>query len=152
MSATQNRYPHPLIERYASAEMADVFSPARQARTWRDLWIALAETERELGVDVPEAAIEAMRSARDEVDLARVAELEAGHDSTLETEDEDLVAAKHLSYTTDPAGIADCNFYIVTVPTPIGDGNRPLLTPLRAAPNSRSAAKLTGVPSSASIR
>ncbi|MCL7960014.1 MAG: adenylosuccinate lyase [marine benthic group bacterium] len=77
MSATKNRYPHPLIERYASAEMADVFSPARQARTWRDLWIALAETERDLGVDVPEAAIEAMRSARDEVDLARVAELEA---------------------------------------------------------------------------
>ncbi len=57
--------------------MADVFSPARQARVWRDLWIALAETERELGVDVPEEAIEAMRAARDEVDLTRVAELEA---------------------------------------------------------------------------
>ena len=57
--------------------MADVFSPARQARTWRDLWIALAETERDLGVDVPEEAIAAMHAARDEVDLARVAELEA---------------------------------------------------------------------------
>ncbi|MCK5482696.1 MAG: adenylosuccinate lyase, partial [Gemmatimonadetes bacterium] len=77
MSATQNRYPHPLIERYASAEMADVFSPARQARVWRDLWIALAETERDLGVAVPEEAIAAMRAVRDEVDLARVAELEA---------------------------------------------------------------------------
>ncbi|MBT8478590.1 MAG: adenylosuccinate lyase, partial [Gemmatimonadetes bacterium] len=77
MSATQSRYPHPLIERYASAEMADVFSPARQARVWRDLWIALAETERDLGVDVPEEAITAMRAARDEVDLARVSELEA---------------------------------------------------------------------------
>ena len=77
MSATKNRYPHPLIERYASAEMADVFSPARQARTWRDLWIALAVTERDLGVVVPEAAVEAMRRARDEVDRARVAELEA---------------------------------------------------------------------------
>jgi adenylosuccinate lyase len=77
LSATQNRYPHPLIERYASADMADVFSPARQARVWRDLWIALAELERELGVDVPEEAIDAMRKARDEVDLARVAELEA---------------------------------------------------------------------------
>ncbi len=77
MSATQNRYPHPLIERYASAEMADVFSPVRQALTWRDLWIALAETERELGVDVPEQAIAAMREARDSVDLSRVAELEA---------------------------------------------------------------------------
>ena len=77
MSATQNRYPHPLIERYASAEMAEVFSPARQARIWRDLWIALAETERELGVDVPEEAVAAMRNARDEVDLSRVAEIEA---------------------------------------------------------------------------
>ncbi|MDP2471276.1 MAG: adenylosuccinate lyase [Candidatus Palauibacterales bacterium] len=76
MSATQDRYPHPLIERYASADMADVFSPARQARLWRDLWIALAETERELGVDVPAEAIAAMRAARDEVDLGRVAELE----------------------------------------------------------------------------
>ena len=76
MSATQNSYPHPLIERYASAEMAEVFSPARQARVWRDLWIALAETEREMGVDVPEEAIAAMRAARDEVDLSRVAEIE----------------------------------------------------------------------------
>ena len=77
MSATQNSYPHPLIERYASAEMAEVFSPTRQARIWRDLWIALAETEREMGVDVPEEAIAAMRAARDEVDLSRVAEIEA---------------------------------------------------------------------------
>jgi len=77
LSATQNSYPHPLIERYASAEMVEVFSPARQARIWRDLWIALAETERELGVDVPEEAVAAMRNARDEVDLSRVAEIEA---------------------------------------------------------------------------
>lgn len=54
-----------------------MFSPARQARVWRDLWIALAETERDLGVNVPEEAIAAMHAARDQVDLARVAELEA---------------------------------------------------------------------------
>ena len=72
----QSRYPHPLIERYASAEMADVFSPRRQALTWRDLWIALAQTERDLGVDVPEHAIKAMQEARDQLDLARVAEIE----------------------------------------------------------------------------
>jgi adenylosuccinate lyase len=57
--------------------MADLFSPARQALAWRDLWIALAEIERELGVEIPEAAIVAMREARDELDLDRVAELEA---------------------------------------------------------------------------
>ncbi|MDJ0907428.1 MAG: nucleotide sugar dehydrogenase, partial [Woeseiaceae bacterium] len=63
----------------------------------------------------------------------RIAELEAGSDSTLETTDEELRNAQHLSFTTDPAGLADCNFYIVTVPTPIGDGNRPVLTPLKKA-------------------
>jgi len=77
LSAIQTRYPHPLIERYASAEMADIFSPSAQALTWRDLWIALAETERELGVDSTARAIESMREERDRLDLDRVAELEA---------------------------------------------------------------------------
>ncbi|MCL7962782.1 MAG: adenylosuccinate lyase [marine benthic group bacterium] len=57
--------------------MSDVFSPLRQARTWRDLWIALARIERELGVEIPESAIEELRAARDQIDLARVAEIEA---------------------------------------------------------------------------
>ena len=65
----------------------------------------------------------------------RVAELEGGSDSTLECSSEELAEAGQLTYTSDGAGSADCNFYIVTVPTPIGDGNRPLLTPLRAASN-----------------
>jgi len=63
----------------------------------------------------------------------RVAELESGTDSTLECSGEELAEAEHLSYTSSVDGIADCNFYVVTVPTPIGDGNRPMLTPLRAA-------------------
>ena len=69
-------YPHPLIDRYASPEMAAVFSPRRKAETWRDLWIALAETQRELGVEIPAGAVEALREARDEIDLDRVAEIE----------------------------------------------------------------------------
>ncbi len=68
-----------------------------------------------------------------DVNAARIAELESGTDSTLETTPEELAGATQLSYSTDPAAIADCNFYIVTVPTPIGDSNRPLLTPLRKA-------------------
>ena len=68
-----------------------------------------------------------------DVKAERVAELEAFEDSTLETTPQELEAANHLSLTSDPAGLADCNFYVVTVPTPIGNGNRPLLTPLRAA-------------------
>jgi len=68
-----------------------------------------------------------------DIDVARVAELDAGEDSTLECSSEELTEAKHLSYTSSTDGIADCNFYVVTVPTPIGASNRPILTPLRSA-------------------
>jgi len=77
MNSSADRYPHPLIDRYASAEMAATFSPRRQILIWRDLWIALAETERDLGVPIPEEAIAQMRRAREEIDLQRAAELEA---------------------------------------------------------------------------
>jgi len=68
-----------------------------------------------------------------DVKAERITELEAGTDSTLEASEDELKSATKLSYTTDPAALSDCNFYIVTVPTPIGDSNRPLLTPLRRA-------------------
>ena len=68
-----------------------------------------------------------------DINEARVAELEGGSDSTLECSSEELAEATHLSYTSSTDDIADCNFYVVTVPTPIGAGNRPLLSPLRAA-------------------
>jgi UDP-N-acetyl-D-galactosamine dehydrogenase len=77
-----------------------------------------------------------------DVNAARVADLEKGHDATLETTDEELAAAVKLSYTTRADDLADCNFYIVTVPTPIGDSNRPLLTPLKKA--SETLAKVVG--------
>jgi UDP-N-acetyl-D-galactosamine dehydrogenase len=63
----------------------------------------------------------------------RIAELETGVDSTLECSSEELGEATQLSFGSEVEALKDCNFYIVTVPTPIGDGNRPLLTPLRAA-------------------
>jgi len=68
-----------------------------------------------------------------DIDAARIAELQGGTDSTLECSSEELAEAKHLTYTSSTDAIADCNFYIVTVPTPIGDSNRPLLTPLKMA-------------------
>ncbi|MEO0578604.1 MAG: nucleotide sugar dehydrogenase, partial [Pseudomonadota bacterium] len=67
---------------------------------------------------------------------ARVAELRDGRDSTLEVEPEELAAAEHLSYTTDVSGLASCNVYIVTVPTPVGQNKRPILTPLKKASES----------------
>jgi UDP-N-acetyl-D-galactosamine dehydrogenase len=68
-----------------------------------------------------------------DIKASRIAELISGTDSTLEVSDEELAQLKNVRFTSDIADIADCNFYIVTVPTPIGDGNRPLLTPLRNA-------------------
>ena len=68
-----------------------------------------------------------------DVKARRVAELDAGHDSTLETSKEELRNAKKLRFTSDPDALKDCNFYVVTVPTPVGEGNRPVLVPLRKA-------------------
>ena len=47
---SNDRYVSPLSERYASREMQYIFSPDKKFRTWRRLWIALAETEKELGL------------------------------------------------------------------------------------------------------
>jgi UDP-N-acetyl-D-galactosamine dehydrogenase len=68
-----------------------------------------------------------------DINQDRIAELEGGADSTLEVSPEELAAAGQLSYTSDVASLADCNFYIVTVPTPISRSKRPDLTPLRLA-------------------
>lgn len=68
-----------------------------------------------------------------DISRARVAELNAGTDSTLEVSGDELKEARKATYTTDVEALRDCNFYVVTVPTPIGDGKRPLLTPLRLA-------------------
>ena len=71
------RYVHPLTERYASQEMQATFSPARRYGTWRRLWLALAEAQRELGLDISEQALGQMRIAAERtIDLARAAEYE----------------------------------------------------------------------------
>jgi UDP-N-acetyl-D-galactosamine dehydrogenase len=61
---------------------------------------------------------------------ARISALKTGHDSTLEVSDEELREAAGLHYTGDLADLADCNVYIVTVPTPIDAHKRPDLSPL----------------------
>jgi adenylosuccinate lyase len=75
LSAPQG-YVHPLTTRYASREMQAIFSPAKRYGIWRRLWLALAEAEAELGIDIPEAALGQMREALDELDLDRAAEYE----------------------------------------------------------------------------
>lgn len=71
-----DQYMHPLSDRYASREMQRIFSPARRFGTWRRLWIALAESEAELGLNISGEALEQMRAAVDKLDLNKAAEYE----------------------------------------------------------------------------
>ena len=68
-----------------------------------------------------------------DIKAARVAELEKGTDSTLETTSDELASSKKLTFATDKQKLAECNTFIVTVPTPVGKNNRPVLTPLKGA-------------------
>lgn len=68
-----------------------------------------------------------------DISAGRIDDLRAGHDRTRETTAQELQQARHLSFATDPAEIADCRIYIVTVPTPIDAHKRPDLGPLRGA-------------------
>ncbi|MGP4952690.1 NAD(P)-binding domain-containing protein, partial [Psychrobacter sp. T6-1] len=65
-----------------------------------------------------------------DINASRIASLQAGTDHTLEVSKEELSQAKHLSYSSDIQALKDCNFFIVTVPTPIDDYKQPDLTPL----------------------
>lgn len=65
-----------------------------------------------------------------DINTQRVAALQAGQDHTLEVEPGELRQAAYLSYTSDPAALAACDLFIVTVPTPIDEYKRPDLTPL----------------------
>ncbi|MDP1892223.1 MAG: adenylosuccinate lyase, partial [Gemmatimonadaceae bacterium] len=66
----------PLAERYASAAMLQLWSPASRYGLWRRLWLALAESERELGVDIPDAALVEMRAHLDDIDFGAVVRYE----------------------------------------------------------------------------
>jgi adenylosuccinate lyase len=69
-------YSNPLTERYASREMSRIFSPGFKFRTWRRLWLALAEAQQELGLEIPDAALADMRANLETIDLQRAAEWE----------------------------------------------------------------------------
>ncbi len=77
-----DRYQSPLSERYASKEMQYIFSPDKKFRTWRRLWIALAETEKELGLPITEEQIEELKAHVDDInyEVAKAREKEVRHD------------------------------------------------------------------------
>ena len=65
-----------------------------------------------------------------DINPTRITDLKAGKDITLETSHEEIIAAKHLSFTQQKEDLKTCNVFIITVPTPIDQYNRPDLTPL----------------------
>ena len=77
-----DRYVSPLSERYASKEMQYIFSPDMKFRTWRKLWIALAETEKELGLNITQEQIDELKAHADDInyDVAKERERQVRHD------------------------------------------------------------------------
>lgn len=75
-------YTSPLSERYPSKEMKQIFSPDMKFKTWRRLWIALAEAEKELGLDITDEQIEELKEHKDDInyDVAKQREKEVRHD------------------------------------------------------------------------
>ncbi len=86
---------NPLHDRYASSEMAAIFSTRHRYATWRRIWIALAESQRELGLPITEEQLAALRGVENKLDLDRVAQIER------ETR-HDVVA--HLRHFAEQAG------------------------------------------------
>ncbi|MBU9725321.1 adenylosuccinate lyase [Diplocloster modestus] len=77
-----DRYQSPLSERYASKEMQYIFSPDMKFRTWRKLWIALAQTEQELGLNITDEQIEELKAHQDDInyEVAKERENVVRHD------------------------------------------------------------------------
>lgn len=71
-----NSYKNPLEERYSSAEMLFNFSPDNKFQTWRKLWIALAEIEKDLGLDISDEQISQLKEQADNIDYQKAAEYE----------------------------------------------------------------------------
>jgi adenylosuccinate lyase len=110
---------NPLHERYASREMAAVFSARHRFETWRRLWIVLAECQAELGLPITAAQLAALRRAAPEIDLDRVAELER------ETR-HDVVA--HLRHFAERAGDAGGVLHLGATSAFVTDNTDVLLT------------------------
>jgi adenylosuccinate lyase len=110
---------NPLHERYASREMARIFSARHRFETWRRLWIVLAESQAELGLPITEEQLAALRRAAPEIDLARVAEIER------ETR-HDVVA--HLRHFAERAGEAGGILHLGATSAFVTDNTDVLLT------------------------
>ena len=79
---SNDRYVSPLSERYASREMQYIFSPDKKFKTWRKLWIALAETEKELGLPITQEQIDELKAHAEDInyEVAKEREKVVRHD------------------------------------------------------------------------
>ncbi len=79
---SRDRWSSPLVDRYASDRMAYLFSDEHKFRTWRRLWLALAEAEQSLGIDISDAQLDELRAHLDDIDFEAAAayERELRHD------------------------------------------------------------------------
>jgi adenylosuccinate lyase len=79
---SRSSYESPFSSRYASREMLELFSPDTKFKTWRTLWIALAEAQKELGLDITQEQIDELKAFRDDInyELAEEIERETRHD------------------------------------------------------------------------
>ncbi len=82
MAQEDMQYENPLVARYASAQMSEVFSNRKKFTTWRTLWIALSESEQALGLPISNAQLDEMRGFKDQInyDVAQKREREVRHD------------------------------------------------------------------------
>ncbi len=94
--SSHNSYQSPLETRNASIQMREIWSARRKHGLWRKIWLALAEAERELGLDIPAEAIQQMRSALDDIDF----EAAAAHEKRLR---HDVMAHVHAFGDAAPA-------------------------------------------------
>lgn len=112
-------YQSPLASRNASPQMQAIWSAQRKFSTWRRLWLALAEAEKELGLDIPDAAIDQMREHLDDIDYARAAEWEKKlrHDvmAHVHTFAEVAPAAKPIIHLGATSQFVNCNTELLQI-------------------------------------
>jgi len=117
---TQREQPqNPLHERYASRQMAGIFSARHRLTQWRRMWICLAEAQQELGLPITDEQLEALRQAAPTIDLERVAAIER------ETR-HDVVA--HLRHYSEQAGEAGAILHLGATSAFVTDNTDTLLT------------------------
>ena len=76
MAADKTLYSSPLVERYASREMSQLFGPDRKFGTWRRLWLELARAQKRLGLPIKQTQIDQMARHLDDIDYAKAARYE----------------------------------------------------------------------------